>query len=350
MSEIQSSKLAQTWAVVGAGAAGIAVVGKLLDQGIEPKNITWIDPEFKVGDLGDKWQAVPSNTKAKFFTMFLEACNAFNIEHAPHFPLFDIDPEETCFLARMVEPLQWISDHLSQKVKAIKDSCIDVTTLGDQWQIHLQSGDKVQVDRVMLATGSDPKQALYKEPEVISLQTALTPSLLADAVDSDSVVAVFGSSHSAVLVIKNLLEQGVKQVINFYRSPLRYAVYHDDWILYDNTGLKGTAATWAKENLEDGLPENLVRVVSNEENIQNYLPKANKAVYPVGFDTREISVNGAVANKHDTQTGKIENNLYGMGIAFPELITDRAGNVENNIGLWKFMKYINRNIDLWTAN
>ena len=35
------------------------------------------------------------------------------------------------------------------------------------------------------------------------------------------------------------------------RRPLRYAEYRDGWILRDNTGLKGEAATPARENLEE---------------------------------------------------------------------------------------------------
>lgn len=40
------------WAVIGAGPAGIAAVGKLLDHGVLPEDILWFDPHFKVGDLG----------------------------------------------------------------------------------------------------------------------------------------------------------------------------------------------------------------------------------------------------------------------------------------------------------
>ncbi len=64
--------------------------------------------------------------------------------------------------------------------------------------------------------------------------------------DKEETVAVFGSSHSAMLVLQNLLENKIKRVINFYQSALRYAVYLDDWILFDDTGLKGPTAEWAR--------------------------------------------------------------------------------------------------------
>jgi hypothetical protein len=51
-------------------------------------------------------------------------------------------------------------------------------------------------------------------------------------------VGVVGSSHSAILVLRNILEAAnpPSKVVNLYRSPLLYAVYMDGWIKYDNTG------------------------------------------------------------------------------------------------------------------
>ena len=40
------------WLVTGAGPAGIAAVGKLLDAQIPKDKIGWLDPAFRVGDLG----------------------------------------------------------------------------------------------------------------------------------------------------------------------------------------------------------------------------------------------------------------------------------------------------------
>ena len=66
----------------------------------------------------------------------------------------------------------------------------------------------------------------------------------AGRVSSEDTVAVVGSSHSAVLVLMNLLsmEPGPK-VVNLYRSPLQYARFVNGgpphgYIVRDNTGLK----------------------------------------------------------------------------------------------------------------
>lgn len=80
-----------------------------------------------------------------------------------------------------------------------------------------------------------------------------------EAIDIQDTIAVFGSSHSAIIVLHHLVSLGVKKIINFYRSPCRYAVDLGGSIFFDNTGLKGQAATWARENLDGTWPPNLTR-------------------------------------------------------------------------------------------
>jgi len=43
--------------VLGAGAAGIAVVGNLLEQNVKP--ILWLDDKFQGGRLNEKYREVP---------------------------------------------------------------------------------------------------------------------------------------------------------------------------------------------------------------------------------------------------------------------------------------------------
>lgn len=44
--------------VVGAGPAGLAVVGRLLDEGVKP--IAWVDEKFEGGRLNARYREVPS--------------------------------------------------------------------------------------------------------------------------------------------------------------------------------------------------------------------------------------------------------------------------------------------------
>src|SRR5690349_4628986 len=116
-----------SWAVIGAGPAGIAAVGKLIDHGIDPKTIAWIDPEFKVGDFGTKWRNVSSNTKVKLFIKFYEACKSFQYSSATsQFDIHHVDPEHTCLLSLAADPLQSITNTLKDCVHAIPRKVIQL--------------------------------------------------------------------------------------------------------------------------------------------------------------------------------------------------------------------------------
>lgn len=332
------------WVVVGAGPAGIAAVGKLIDFGVQPKRIGWIDPAFQVGDFGSKWQHVSSNTKVGLFLRFFEACQAFNYHLAPPFAIQRQPAEETCMLALAADPLQWISNQLQAQVNTIYGWVEALHPHDSKWQLKV--ADKtIAATNVILAIGSEPKQLAYPLP-AIHLTIALHPAALKAACTPQDVIAVFGSSHSAVLILKTLLEEcNIQRVINFYLSPLRYAVYFDDWILYDDTGLKGIAAQWAKANLEGNtLPSRLARYHATPENIATHLPQCTKAIYATGFQARTIA---NLPTHYNNQTGEIAPHLFGIGIAFPEAKVNPEGMLEYRVGLWKFMDYLERVVPLW---
>ncbi len=44
--------------------------------------------------------------------------------------------------------------------------------------------------------------------------------------------------------------------------------------------------------------------------------------------------------------GIIGPGLFGLGIAYPELKTDPSGNTESQVGLWKFIVYLNKVLPL----
>ena len=201
---------------------------------------------------------------------------------------------------------------------------------------------------MVLAIGAEPKKLGYQTP-AISLEDALDAGKLAKIINNADVIGVFGSSHSAIMAVRNLLEleNRPRQVINFYRNPLRYALDHGDWILYDNTGLKGRIATWAKEKIDGKDFEGLLRVESTAENIERYLPRCSRVIYGVGFEPRAITVRGVDALRYDENTGVIAPGLFGCGIAYPMRVVDRAGNVEYDVGIWKFMCHLERTVPIW---
>ena len=338
--------LSFNWSVIGAGPAGIAAIGKLLDSGIEPQKIAWIDPEFKVGDFGTHWRGVSSNTKVGLFLKFLKECPSFEYG-SQDFSINKINPNVTCLLSLAADPLQWITDHLKIKVHTIQEKVQQLKLYDRHWEISL-AHSKLRAKNVIFATGAEPKSLFFPSVEEIYLRTALDPNKLKLACHKDDVIAVFGASHSSIIILKNLLEEcNVKKVINFYLSPLRYAVYFDNWILFDDTGLKGTTAIWAREHIDGILPAKLKRVIANEENIRTLLPLCNKAIYATGFQKRLVPVEGMQTLEYNDRSGIIAPGLFGLGIAFPEAKLDRYGTLEYRVGLWKFMDYLNQVLPIW---
>lgn len=264
----------------------------------------------------------------------------------------------------------------------------------------MSNREPVTTSKLVLCTGSSP---ISKTPPVLEqnvsvansdmafldLDTALKPSLLATTLDKSSpiTVAVVGASHSAILVLMNLYKLAATthpyiRIKWFSRhKTLRYAKPMDGWILYDNTGLKGEAAHWARHNLEEAtfssspvsqvITKILTPATIGEDHIyRQELPGCTHIVQAIGYQ-RDPLPNLTIVNKpnaepvslgveHDGLTGRfwakpeaVAGNrtylpgLFGAGIAFPERVTDPAGNIEHAVGFWKFMKFLNRVVPQW---
>ncbi len=335
------------WTVIGAGAAGIAAVGKLLDQGIPPEKIAWIDPAFAAGDLGQKWRSVSSNTIAGTFLSFLNGSGAFRFSEAPPLALQEVNPDETCALALVAEPLVWITEHLRERVDVFETTATALRLQRRQWTIQTKQ-QLVASENVVLAVGAVPKKLSYPHLEEIPVEVALDPEKLAQQPLHGATVAVFGSSHSSMIGLPHLLRHPVEKVINFYRSPLKYAVYLDDWILFDDTGLKGRAAVWARENIDGAFPERLERCWVSGPEFEEKLAECDRAVYTVGFERRKLPETPQWGQlEYNQQNGILAPGLFGLGIAFPEYAEDPYGFGQYRVGLQKFMDYLNSVLPLW---
>lgn len=207
--------------VIGAGVAGITAIAKLLDCG--NKNIAWVDEDFTTAGMLDRfWRAVDSNTTIDLIEEeFLMKSKMFNYsEIKNHFELHNLGRKETCKIGLVVDVLLHISKDLQQKVSCfegfsswIKSGRKSIVTIG---------AEKLLTKRIILATGCCPKVPTTIPPKFCCLEDALNLSKLAQIVKRDENVAVFGSSHSAILIIRDLLSLGVN-VLNFYRSDIIYA-------------------------------------------------------------------------------------------------------------------------------
>lgn len=336
-----------SWAVIGAGPAGIAAVGRLLDHGVAENEIVWIDPDFAAGDLGTKWRAVPGNTHVSLFLDYLNGSPSFRFSEAPHFELTDVDPGQTCPLGLVADPLVWVSQHLAQRVTAIRAVATELTLRNRRWLVSTRDTE-IEAKNVILAVGSVPKTLQHPHLEEIPIEVALNPDKLAQLALDDATVAVFGSSHSSMVALPNLLSTRVRKVVNFYRSPTKYAVYLGDQILFDDTGLKGNAATWARENIDGTYPERLERCRVGDKEFAEQLQACSHAVYTVGFTRRQLPATPQWGElEYDPVNGILAPGLFGVGIAFPEYGIDSFGSGQYRIGLIKFMQRLNSALPLW---
>lgn len=348
---VQIATLAQKvqWTVIGAGPAGIVTVGLLLDLGVPEQQINWVDPEFNVGRLGQYYSSVPSNTKTKLFINFIKACKTFQECKSPFIDkLYTYDPEIEYPLHIIVDPLKDITTHLCSKIHAIQNSIHSLYFENGEWNIVLPNMKFIS-ENVVLATGSHPRSLDYGCTNEIPLDIALNKEALAKIITPENSIAVVGSSHSAILILKFLSELKVKRIINFYKNPLQYAIDMGTWVLHNSTGLKGATAQWAKEVLEKNPPANLIRLYNSQEARDTWLSICDKIIYAIGYERNDLPlINGDNSEiTYDDCSGIIAPRLFGIGIAFPEKYTDPLGNVEHSVGLNSFMEYAQRIIPEW---
>lgn len=345
-SVVATSEHVYKWAIVGFGPAGMVTAGLLLDLGVAGKDIIAVDPEFKVGRLGECYSSVPSNTKTKLFVDFMKACKAFqecNSESIEKLYTYDMEVEYPLHI--IVDPLKDLTVHLRTKIDSLQDTIQSLYFDADAWHITTASNNHVRAENVVLAIGSHPRCLNYDCADQIPLDVALNKDLLAQVVKGKDAVAVVGSAHSAVLVMKFLSELNVKRIINFYQNQFQYVV---DGILTFSS-LKGMAAEWAQEVLEKNPPANIIRVYNNQQARDAWMDACNKIVYAIGYERNEApAINGNNAElSYDSHSGVIAPRLFGIGIAFPEQYTTDAGVTEHKIGLNSFMNYAQRVIPEW---
>lgn len=82
-----------------------------------------LDPHFAVGDLGQKWLEVSSNTKVDLFLKFLMDAKAFKYDiTSKEFSINSIPAQNTCLRKEVAAPLEKITNNLMQQVVVFKNS------------------------------------------------------------------------------------------------------------------------------------------------------------------------------------------------------------------------------------
>lgn len=331
-------KASYEWAIIGAGVGGITALAVLLDSGVEPSNVVWIDPEFNIGRMGKYYRNIPGNVQTQRLLLYLHECPYFkDINSCYKDALYTYALDEYQPLHVIVDPLIDFTKYLCSQVVSIQDTINSLAYHDDYWSVQ-GTNTIINAKKVILAIGAYPKRLNYDIPE-IPLDNALDKDILATYVSPDDCVAVFGGMHSAILILKYLSECcSVKQIINFYIDPY----------FYDAPGLEGATAAWAKEVLEKNPPSNLMRVLSTAENKQQLLPQCTKVIYAIGYEPNPIVVNGRTHLLFDENTGIIDQNLYGIGIAFPPTGIINGQRMAKN-GLITYLNYAKKLVPQWVT-
>ncbi|KAK4170152.1 pyridine nucleotide-disulfide oxidoreductase-domain-containing protein [Cladorrhinum sp. PSN259] len=403
--------------VVGAGPAGIATVGNLLET-IKDGKVIWIDREFNGGRINRAYREVPGNTAVKLFVDYAKAVEPFrDIYDSAEKPnaitaLEELPQDGTCSLSYAGNMLNFLTKELLNHPRLIsqKGNARGAKRGTDVWTVTTgpvkRSHEAVQQSSAPLlifCTGSHPTEVeVPPQPqelqplhrcERLPLDTALTPSTLSNIARFELQykirkygekgghlkIAVIGGSHSAILVLMNLCDiakqypLGTVSINWLCRSEtLKYAEQREGYILNDNTGLKGQAAKFARENLDgDALHNSSAGVFihrhllkGNEaEQLKSGLSECDFYVQAIGYE-RDALPQTSVGRKYltdeegglistleiDPRTGAIgkqADGLYGAGIAFPEEVDTPEGKKEMAVGMWKFMTYLKRVVPEW---
>jgi hypothetical protein len=327
-------------AVLGCGVAGTLVVLELLAQNVSPNSICAIDPFFDGGALGRQWGDILSNTQWQQITNALQnytSCRQFIEEYNQRY-----QPDQTVPLSELSNLLRKSLNSLLDKMTVYVQTAKQVQqTPNKGWKITLSSGSTLECDILILCQGGEAKTLDFGKPS-IPLEIALNKSKLGQYVKSGDSVCLFGTAHSGTLILNNLLSlQGVK-TFAFYKTPKPFLFARDGY--YD--GIKEESAEIATRLLEN--PTKQIELIPYEK-IQSLVKCVSKSTWIIsatGFQPRMISIlneegQAITSERYEAGTGKIAENLYGFGLAYPGL-TELNGTVFKDVSIPAFVEQIKR--------
>jgi hypothetical protein len=222
----------------------------------------------------------------------------------------------------------------------------------DGWTLVGNNGSLHRVGRVILCTGAIPRKLDLPRP-AIPLEVALCRDALAKFVGPNDSVAVFGTSHSGTLVLRNLQQVGCRRITAFYRGevPFRWKRNHD------SEGLKQESAAIADEIVArawgDATPT-LVRMDDTATLVRQVM-NCDYIVYAIGFEPRLpelVGIGGQILSdvRHNPATAEIAPAMWGFGIGFPSLYEKPLGGLAPDVGFGGFIGHILSRIETILAS
>ena len=331
--------------IIGAGASGILLLLLLHQANINMKDIVIVDPHFDGGALQRSWATVISNTP---WIATIEAIQTYLPSYTIPKWALEIPSDKPTPLAKIAQLLRDLSAPLMSSCKKVKGTVKELHCDSEwsNWKIIVQSAENtihLQSDRIILAQGAVPKYFDYSVP-AIPLEIALDPRRLQSYIQPNDTVLVFGTSHSGILVMKNLVDCSASSVIGIYRGPKPFLWARDG----DYTGVKLEAATIADDIVDNKYPSIQLIPFENIYTMIQETRKATWAVFSMGFtlDTQlKIFVDSTEfsTKNYDPHSGKISSvpNAWGFGIAYPSRAPD---GVNYDVGISSFLEYFSKQI------
>lgn len=209
----QAEVITKHTCVVGAGPAGILAICKILDYKTPAHEIAWVDPDFCVGRFGKYYQGIRMVSANDYNILFLSISDTMRSIIPDVVEWCDANRGYAPLIGEIVAPLQKVTNHLLEQtpVTGVREQVSALVRNSDGWVV-CAGQTLIQCQRVILATGFEPKHLEYPIEEV-PLDYAMTPATLAPLISTTDTVALFGNGLSAQLVVKSLAELGVRSVI-----------------------------------------------------------------------------------------------------------------------------------------
>jgi len=331
--------------IIGAGVSGLILILLLAERGVPLNNLCIVDPYFDGGDLIRKWPYVISNTPwSTTLNSIKTYCPSAKIpKWAQDLPL---DKPTPVYI--IVKLIRECAKPVLEKVRRIHGSVTSAnwSTPKSLWTVSIkkeQTTETIEVKGLCLLYGANPKELDISIPS-IPLDIALDVNKLQKYIEPTDKVIVFGTRHSGVHVLKNLVDCSANSIIGLYKDVKPFLFARDGE--YD--GIKIDAATIADEILANKYPSIKMLSISNLSTMLRETRSADWVVYAIGFEPRHtipLLIDEAKINtkfEYD-KTGKILDypSTWGFGFAYPSQAPDE---IHWDVGVSSFLEHIHRQL------
>jgi hypothetical protein len=331
--------------IIGAGVSGLILILLLAETSIPINKLCIVDPYFDGGDLLRKWSCVISNTPwSTSLNAIQKYCPSAKIpKWALELPLDK--PTPVHIIAKL---LRECAKPILEKAHCIHGTVTSAnwSTSKSMWEISIKKElelHTIESKGLCLLYGAEPKELDISIP-CIPLDVALDVNKLKNYVEPTHKVIVFGSRHSGVHVLKNLVDCSANSIIGLYKDKTPFLFARDG--VYD--GIKLDAATIADEILLNKYPTIKMLSLSNLSTMLRETRSADWVIYAMGFEPRHtisLSVDGTKtgANLEYDKTGKLLQYpcTWGFGFAYPSQAPDE---IHWDVGVSSFLEHIHRQI------